>query len=200
MKILIWISFALVVVAQWYVPLSLVTRSEAVLSDGEEFRFKTQPVDPSDPFRGKYITLDYEASDVIVPDTVNHIYDTDETVFAAIGVDSAGYAFVDSLYTERPVDLSHPILKVRVMYASVRTGDMSQFVRIIFPFERFYLEESKASEAEQVYWDSRRFNDSTATPTYALVRIADEHAVLVDVIVNDSSIVDIVRRMNREEP
>lgn len=54
-----------------------------------------------------------------------------------------------------------------------------------------FLEESKASDAEKAYWNSR--NDSVVS--YVVVKILDTDAVLVDVIVNDSSVVDIVNRM-----
>jgi uncharacterized membrane-anchored protein len=200
MKIIIWIAFAIVVAAQWYVPVTLVTKSEETLTDGEEFKFKTQPVDPTDPFRGKYITLSFEAETVVVRDTVHHLYENGEVVFAAIGLDSAGYAVVDSLFLENPGPVMPWVIKTRVSYAYPSLDDNSQSVQVNFPFERFYLEESKASEAERVYWQNNvTMNDSTTTSnTYALVRLRDGHAVLVDVMVNDKSIVDVVREMNED--
>jgi uncharacterized membrane-anchored protein len=199
MKILIWIAFSVVVAAQWYVPLSLVTKSEQTLEGGKEFRFRTQPIDPSDPFRGKYITLSFEASAFKLRDTLSHIYEPGEVVFASIGVDSAGYALIDSLYIENPDDPSLTILKTRVGYSYIEP-EGAQSIDINFPFERLYLEESKASEAERIYWENQRArNDSTnTTTTYAIVRIRDGHAVLVDVMIDERSIVDIVREMNKD--
>jgi uncharacterized membrane-anchored protein len=190
-----------VAAAQWYVTVSLVTKSEQTLVVGKEFHFKTVPVDPSDPFRGKYITLRFEASNIVVHDTIGHLYESGEVVFAAVSIDSTGFAVVDSLYSERPNDESLTIIKARVRYAYREFEGTGQSVDLEFPFERLYLEESMASDAERVYWENRRaFNDSTSTTTtYAVVRIRDEHAVLVDVKINDRSIVDIVKEINEEE-
>ncbi len=72
--------------------------------------------------------------------------------------------------------------------------DRSQARRSIYleyPFDKMFLEESKASDAEQAYWESMK--DSVVS--YAMVKVLDTDAVLVDVILNDSSVVDIVKRM-----
>jgi hypothetical protein len=61
------------------------------------------------------------------------------------------------------------------------------------PFDRFYLEESKASEAERVYWQAQR---DTAQVAYGLVTIGKGRAVLTDVMINDRSVVDIITDLN----
>lgn len=57
-----WLLFALLCVAQWAVPLAMVQRAERTLSEGTAYRFRTAPVDPADPFRGRYVTLDFDAA------------------------------------------------------------------------------------------------------------------------------------------
>jgi len=44
--------FALVALAQLYVPAKMVWNQESILEEGTEYKFKTAPVDPNDPFRG----------------------------------------------------------------------------------------------------------------------------------------------------
>ena len=61
-KIIVIIAFIFMVFAQWYVPSKMILDREDILKNGEEFKFLTQPIDPSDPFRGKYITLNSEMS------------------------------------------------------------------------------------------------------------------------------------------
>ena len=51
----IFILFIIVVCAQLFVPSQMIFQQEDVLKTGTAFKFKTQPVDPSDPFKGKYI-------------------------------------------------------------------------------------------------------------------------------------------------
>jgi uncharacterized membrane-anchored protein len=66
-KILI-LAFALMVVAQFYVPISMITESEDILSEGTPYKFRTAPIDPNDPFRGKYITLSFKENFCTVSD------------------------------------------------------------------------------------------------------------------------------------
>ena len=50
------------VMVHLYVPAKMIFNKEAVLAQGKDYRFKTAPIDPYDPFRGKYIDLYYEAN------------------------------------------------------------------------------------------------------------------------------------------
>ncbi len=61
------------------------------------------------------------------------------------------------------------------------------------PFDRFYMEESKAPQAEQLYWKAQR---DSAQVVYALVSIGQGQAVLQDVIINDRPIIDIINELN----
>ena len=54
------VLFVLVALAQLYVPAKMIWDQEDVLKNGSEYKFKTDPVDPNDPFRGKYITLSFD--------------------------------------------------------------------------------------------------------------------------------------------
>ena len=54
------IFFGLLIVAQVAVPLQMIQQRETVLREGELFRFKTEPIDPADPFQGRYVWLQIE--------------------------------------------------------------------------------------------------------------------------------------------
>ncbi len=185
MKYIFIAGFVLMVAAQWYAPLSMIMSAETTIDDGTEYRFKTRPIDPTDPFRGKYITLDYDA-ETYNSNTGGELgFEQGTEVFAIIEEDPEGFARVNKLTTEMPqVDY---FIKVQFNYSYDSTASLS------FPFKRFYLEESKASEAEQLYWNSRF---DSAMVCYAKVRVLRGDAKLVDVMVNDTSIVDVVRRIN----
>ncbi len=51
------VLFAVMCLAQWIVPGKMVYDSENTIAEGTLYKFKTAPVDPSDPLRGKYVTL-----------------------------------------------------------------------------------------------------------------------------------------------
>ena len=59
-RTLILTSFIAVALIQLLVPAKMIWDQEEVMRDGKVFRFKTEPIDPNDPFRGKYITLSFQ--------------------------------------------------------------------------------------------------------------------------------------------
>lgn len=192
MRKLIIPAFIVMVLAQWAVPLKMIADSESVLTSGTEYKFRTQPIDPSDPFRGKYVTLRFNA-EVFETDTV-YKFASGQQVFALLGVDSAGFATVTKLYPENPTDQDFNVLKTQVYYASVYDG--KQVVNLNFPFDRFYVEESKASETERVYWEAQR---DSAQVAYALVRLKNGQGIIRELMINDRPILEIVRELNEKE-
>lgn len=178
--------------AQWIVPLSMIKDANRTIDEGAEYHFKTAPIDPSDPFRGKYITLDYEVTGYYPADTNEARFIDGSTVYALLRRDSAGYAAIRKLVTEPPAD-DDDYMAVTYQYG---TRGEAPFVSLYLPFTTFYLEESKASEAEQLYWQNR---GDSAVACYGKVMVYKGDAKLVDVIINDSSIVDVVARINKNK-
>ena len=174
---------------QWLVPAKMIIDSENLLREGIQYRFRTIPVDPSDPFRGKYITLNFEANSITLPDSTD--WKTGEEVFVSFTTDSAGFAKAEAVYKDEPS--GGPYLRTTIRYTTT-----NEPFRVFFelPFNRFYMEESKAPQAEQVYSDAQR--DSTQV-TYGLVSIGTGTALLKDVMINEKSITEIVNELNEDE-
>ena len=179
--------FLIMCLAQWFVPAKMIYDSERVILEGIPYKFKTLPVDPSDPFRGKYITLNFEQNMINV--TAGSIWSSGEIIYVTFTTDSAGFAQAAAVDKVRPS--SGDYLKTTVSY----TTSEPYLLYFELPFERFYLEESKASQAEQAYWRAQA--DSTQV-TYGLVAIREGTAVLKDVMINDKSITKIVEELNAE--
>lgn len=181
MRTLVIILFFAMCVAQLTVPGMMIWESENIARHGTLYKFRTQPVDPSDPFRGKYITLNFLA---------NHGYDTaqwkgGDAVNVEFTTDSAGFATVNRLTRDEP---DGPYLHTTISHV-----DNQSEVYFNIPFNRFYMEESKALPAEEYYRDSMR---DSAQVCYGLVRIGRGSAVITGVMIDDKSIVDIVRDLN----
>jgi uncharacterized membrane-anchored protein len=191
MKKLILAAFVLMVIAQWIVPIQMIMSSEAVLTAGEVYKFKTQPIDPSDPFRGRYVVLNFDVEQ-FETDTLRK-FEQDQEVYAQLTNDKNGFVKITELFPERPEVMDNTILKTRVGYAWPVEG--KQRVSLRLPFDRFYVEESKAQAAEQVYWDAQR---DTLQITYALVRVHNGQAIIENVMINDRPILEIVREMNEK--
>lgn len=193
MKKLMLPAFALMIAAQWIVPVKMILDSEAVLTEGEIYKFKTQPIDPSDPFRGKYVVLNFDVEQ-FETDTLRQFWEGQE-VYAQLTTDTNGFVRINDLSSEKPEVLDNTILKTTVGYAWPVEG--KQRISLRLPFDRFYVEESKAPAAEQVYWDAQRDTLQTA---YALVRVHKGQAIIENVMINDRPILEIVRELNEREP
>lgn len=181
--------FVAMCLAQWLVPGQMIYDSERVIAGGKSYKFKTQPIDPSDPFRGKYITLNFEATSVVVADSGS--WQSGEDVFITFTIDSAGFAEPSGIFREPPD--AEAFLKTTVSYFD--TYDQFE-VFFNLPFDRFYLEESKASQAEQIYWQAQT---DTVQVAYGLVTIGRGQAVLTDVMINEKSVVDIINELNADK-
>ncbi len=180
---LILAAFILVALAQLYVPTKMILDRENVLANGIELKFRTAPIDPNDPFRGKYINLQYE-------NTLTEIQSAeawlrDEDIYVILTKDEHGFATIASVSKTKPAD------ELAFVKAKVKFRSTDRKVIFEYPFDRYYMEESKAYEAEQIY---RQSLPDTNQKTYALVKIKDGKAVLKDVLINEISIRDIVNR------
>ena len=182
-RTLLLAGFLIMVLAQLAVPATMIIKKELLLNKATKYKFKTRPVDPNDPFRGKYITLDYEERSVFVDNQDDWEYG--DAIFVTINNGADGYAKIENAYREKP--------DTELDYVSATIGYSFRFdtnqVAVTLPFDRYYMDEGKAQGAEDIYWDLMR--DSTRT-IYAIVAIKDGESVLKDVMVNDESIKDLV--------
>lgn len=148
--------FSIMVATQLAIPCWMVYSMETVLSQGTPWRFKTAPVDPYDIFRGKFVALaveehkvDYHGSEQFIPG---------QTVYAILDKDDDGFARFKDLRLTRPD--KDPYLKTRVSYhqtmqnIEIEQGYKQEKVNIVhlnLPFDRYYMNEKKAPEAERHY-------------------------------------------------
>ncbi|MBL4755373.1 MAG: GDYXXLXY domain-containing protein [Flavobacteriales bacterium] len=184
-KKLILLVFFLVALVQIYVPAKMVYNSNVVLDQGTVYKFKTAPVDPNDPFRGKYITLRYDINSWKVedPGTWSHGQD----IYVLLTTNSVGYAKILDVKREKPDD-DVDYVKASIDY--IQTWNQSPARLIIdYPFDRYYMEESKAYDAEIAYRKSAR---DVQQHSYALVHIKDGSPIVKDVLINEVPIRELV--------
>jgi uncharacterized membrane-anchored protein len=175
------IVFIVTALLQLAVPVKMIFDSEMTERYGSEYKFKTVPIDPTDPFRGKYITLNYDISSFPTTDTT---YAGGEQIYLALKKDNEGFAQIASISHEAPPgDADYIIAEVSHNYG----GN----VNFEFLFNRFYMDEGKAAEAETSY---AQYSTDTiiAKPAYALVAVKDGSAVVKNVIIDGIPIKDYV--------
>ncbi len=183
----IFILFLVVVLVQLFVPSKIIFDRENVLETGVTYKFKTQPVDPNDPFRGKYITLNYKMDSAKTNDAT---WEQGETILVYLEKDSLGFARVHSVSKEqKSTDRDYVEATVSWSYRD------STIVNFELPFDRFYMEESRAKPAEDIY---RKYNrqSNNKSETYALVAVKNGKTVLKDVYINDKPITYYIERDN----
>jgi len=194
-------GFIIMVLMQLYVPAKMIWDKETVVVSGVEYKFKTAPVDPADPFRGKYIRLRYDSETVVVDTTLD--WERGELVYAVLNNDEDGFAKIDTLLKEQPNN-GQDYISVEVRYASspaIRkrypSRNYKNTILIKYPFDRFYMEESKAYDAEV---SAREARIDTTNLIYALINVKDGDSVLRDVLIDGVPIQEVVKTKQQEKP
>lgn len=181
--ILLFIVFIL----QLFVPAQMVYQQEDALDSGTAYKFKTRPIDPSDPFRGKYIVLNYELNSFETNENSWNNYRGN--VFVYLKTDADGFAAVKTVSkAQLDSDGDYFIAESRYSYGSK--------VNFNIPFNRFYMNENKAYDAEVLAQKAQR---DTTTTCYGLVYVKDGAAVLDNVYINNKTIQEFVDEYQKEK-
>ena len=181
--------FIIVALTQLYIPAKMIWDREDILETGTEFKFKSAPIDPYDPFMGKYITLRFNINTFRINNPQNYVMG--DAIYVSLKTDRNGFAQIAGVSKEKPSDTKE-FVKAEVGWASVID---TSYISINYSFNRYYMEESKAYEAELSYFESLR--DSSKI-TYALVSVKNGGAVLKDVLIDEIPIREIVKSKQEE--
>ncbi len=173
-KKLFFFGFALLILL---IPAYLVFKSESILTDGTLYKFRPQAYDPFDPFRGKFLRMNYDTGDI----PCNEDVDEDQTVYVSVGVDEEGYAFFEEVFTKPPKDKDY--VKSVVRYTHGNEVD----IEIPDNMRKYFINEDKALDAEHVFFEER---DSI----YIGVRILDGEARLEDIYVHNQPILEYLEK------
>jgi uncharacterized membrane-anchored protein len=176
---LILVAFFAVALVQLYIPAKMILDREKILSSGRELKFRAAPVDPNDPFRGKFIVLNFVNNTIDIQG--KNEWKMNEPIYVILSDGPDGFAEIKSVSKEKPSG-NQDFVKAKVGNLMF---DDDKKLTIEYPFQRFYMEETKAPLAEREY--NKASLDSTRT-TWALVSIKDGEAVLKDVMIDGVSI------------
>jgi uncharacterized membrane-anchored protein len=181
MNKLLGLALGLLFLLQLAVPASMIAGRELILRQGEPFRFRTAPVDPYDPFRGRFVALNLEAARAPRPAGVELEYQ--QKVFALLAVDEAGFAYCSGIVVEQPAEGNY-------LSARISSFDKEQ-VRLQLPFDRYYAEEQLAPEIEQAYRANSRRGEQKA---FIAVRVRKGRGVLEELYIEDLPVAEYLRQ------
>ncbi|MBN1268202.1 MAG: GDYXXLXY domain-containing protein [Kiritimatiellae bacterium] len=174
-------AFLAVALAQLAVPASMIVGFERTLRAGALYKFKTAPVDPYDAFRGRYVALAIQESSA--PTTGSVSFARNEFVYAVLDVDTNGFARFSGVSLTEPAEGDY--IRAKALPAGPHR------VRLDLPFDRFYMKESEAPEAERLYGEHSRRG---AQDAYVSIRVRSGRAAIEDLYVAGKPILEHMRK------
>ena len=153
------ICYAAALVFILFYPVRTIIRFSFPEGKGAEYRFRITAYDPYDPMRGRYVRLnlnDFERN-IRLPNKSRDLFEHHLPCFAVLGKTPDGKAVIADLVPDRnEIPAGKDFLPVQYMWfrqdydeknkKHLKTGTH----HIQLPFNRFYLNEKKAPEAEKL--------------------------------------------------
>jgi hypothetical protein len=177
--------FAVAAVAQWLLPLSGIWQHERVISRGTLVRIECAAPDPYDPLRGRYLAVRPAESTVSQPKGFprgGHVV----PVWATLEAGDDELARIKSVSLE-PVSGPTVILLMARSWGTINGTDV---IGLEWPFDRFYLNERLAPDADKLVAERRRDGKRTVAELHLL----DGQAVLTDILLDGVSIRELVKQ------
>lgn len=179
------IAFLVLAFIQWVIPGKIIFQKNEILRKGRSYKFQTEPVDPSNPFKGKYIRLNFTVNSFT--DTVERGLIHDAELYVILGTDPNGYVSIKTLSTREPRE-SIDFVRAKVYYTSKENDSITVFIR--YPFDEFYMDEYKAPRAEIIFRES---GQKKLPNCYALVKILNGKAAIQDVYIDGKPIRNLIK-------
>jgi len=179
--------FAMAAVAQWVLPLLGVWQHEQVVARGVLVRIRCAAPDPYDPLRGRYLAVRPE--ETRLPKPAGMPAKSRVPVWATLVANNDGLSRIDSLSLE-PVAGPTVIRLIATWPLQAPEGDT---VSVEWPFDRFYLNERFAPDADALVAERFRGGERPV----AELRLLDGRAALTDVLLGGESIREAVTRRAR---
>lgn len=176
------------VLAQLYVPVKWIYEHEMTLRKGALYKFRIEPVDPGDPFRGKYLTIDYEADSVTIEAPSK--WSEGETVYVSFDTTEEGFVHLLDVSRSYPSDWSSPYFRTKVDEVHRQVNLKRGWLSFEHPFERYFIEGKKAERIEELYFEELGDHPDR---NYALIRIRNGHSALEGLVINGEPVEELVK-------
>lgn len=152
-----------VILIQLFIPANMIYQKYDIIKTGQEFKFRVNPIDPYDAFRGRYVSLNYGET---FPMDRNGKH-------GSIVVGKDGFAKIDKISDEPIGDI----------YVRSTRNDYFKM-----PIDRYYMDEKMAPQAETLIREQ-----VTGKDTYITVRIKNGTLVITGLYIDGMPIEDIIK-------
>jgi len=190
MKLLSWICFGLLCAVQVGVIVFQIMSYERILKEGEVFYLKVSPLDPYDPFRGRYVTLRFDTA-TKAPLAKGEAMEVLPKAYAIFEHSDQNDSIKEIRFTKPHsgnfLEVTVNVLKQkgRLEYKNTKM-DPSDTVYFSLPFDRFYMREALAPKAEKV------LRQNSGITVKAKLRILEGKGVIEDLMVADTPLSQFV--------
>lgn len=174
------IIFVLAALAQWAGPLWQIYTYEQTLTHGTLIKLKCTAPDPYDPLRGRYLAIRPAQQEIQVTENLKLQHGV--AFYAGFTVGDDGLATLSGVSLTPPENGESIRLRARYQV-------QGHSIWIDWPFERFYLNEKLAPEAD--LWLAE--NIRSAQGVVAEVRVLRGKAVLTDLSLDGKSFREILK-------
>ena len=164
-KKIVFLVFAVVLIA---VPIYIIYSSESILEKGHQHKIHLEGYDPFDPFRGKYLMLNYDFS----TPCEEGMKEGDEG-YAVLEKDETGFSHFAMVTFQKPNNSDY--VKCKVKFAIGNNAEIE-----VANIGKYFINESKAKSAEELLMESVQIESEEA---YATIRVLDGECRLEEVYV-----------------
>ncbi len=184
-----WLLFGIACAAQWAAPLATIRAQEEVIARGEVVRIAVAAPDPYDPLRGRYLRVRPQEVDVVLGPELAHLKSGNK-VWVQLEKRADGLHHIGKVSEEKPVagDYVQGTLKSAWIRGSNPTDRVPK-LKIEWPFDRFYLNEKLAPQADTWLRENTRGNKTVVAELHLL----KGKAVLTDLELDGHSFREILK-------
>lgn len=191
--------FALLCVAQLGAVVSMVVRYEAALRSGTPYKIPVEPVDPADPFRGRYVAI---RPVLVAPDPPGAENDSihkklegwNQSVHVSLETGPDGFARVQQTFEEPPSGRDYLTATSdgrRYEPSSLGTSTPRWAgYGLHLPFDRYYMKETAAPQAEDAY--RKAAGVGSGKRAWVLVRVRNGMGAVEGLYIDGVPIEDVV--------
>lgn len=176
-----------------------IARFESTLASGAAYRIRTIPVDPADAFRGRYVAVQpaITIAKPIASDTERLLARllSGEEGYVLLTTGADGFARAAQVLAEPPAEGDY--LKIARVWQQWNQagqpggGATSAGYTVAFSFDRYYMNEAAAPEAQRRYADAMRRD--AASEAWLAVRVKDGVGVIEGLFIDGVAIEEILR-------
>lgn len=148
------VLFLLTFAAILYYPVSKIIVVEFPGKEPAVYEFDTSLYDPYDPMRGRYVRLSFgEIEHIEIQGNAGEKFVGMNHGYAVLGKDKNGRAVITELCTRGEIPDGKDFLRVKIRFPWQNKTYVQNKIYITLPFDRFYLNEKLAPEAEKLLQD-----------------------------------------------